>query len=235
MVFALRGLFLFLLLCNVAFFTWRAVESPVGKPAVMDVPDAQGNIVLLSELPGGGLDRASLAVGDGKEVVQPESVVPVQEECWVLGGFDSLAAMPDVGSVLIRAKKEVFEQEAEYWVVLGPFEGLTQAEAMGAEIQGKGWDSFVIARGALKNAVSVGVFRERPRAERQRQLFVSRGYQAVVEPVSKSRARYWLSLRGDSSKPLFKKELDRLRSFAIGGLVAEKKNCNFVASLKDFD
>ncbi|MBD2859314.1 SPOR domain-containing protein [Spongiibacter sp. KMU-158] len=237
----MRWVFWFLVLFNIAFFVWREIDAPPPSRPLSVLPPSAGNLVLLSELPEAEPEGFEF---DGLESMRLESDVienadvaaPVREECWVLGAFDDHNELPSVAADgLIRRHKSAAQQELEYWVILGPYPDSSKADEVGSEIRAKGWDSFVINKGELLNAVSVGVFRERVRAERQLQQFVARGYQPVIAPVPRLLESYWLSLRGDPSKPLFDKELARLKALGNGLVQAEKKNCNFVASLREFD
>lgn len=259
----MRVVFALLLLLNLGFWGWRAVEAPrsVVVPS-STLPEVLGNLVLLSELPGesefspvagegGGQAVSGLLPGglsqarDQEKLVSPSGEVGAEllsqglvaePECWFIGPYPEKSQLPEVGGLsLVEVKVEDFERLVEYWVVMGPFAASSTAEDLAAEIRGKGWDSYVIPSGPLSRGVSVGVFRDRARAERQRQDYLARGYRPRVVPVPKLVERYWLLLRGGASKSLYNKQLALFKGLAQGELEAQKKNCNFVASLKDFD
>ncbi len=246
----MRWFFLLLLLANGVFFLWqRAEDASSGDGVARVLPASKGNLVLLAELPESLLDEEATESGAlGEElgggmvleadqpVVSDEAAVVGVEECWFAGPYAKKTQIPDYAAeVPIRAMKEEYEASGDYWVYLGPYENVTVATNMREKLLAEDVDSFVIVRGELENAVSLGVFSDESRAKRLSESFVGRGYKPEVRRVVRMAERFWLLVQGQSSNPMFQNALRQLGDISGEAKKPLKKSCNLVASLKDFD
>ena len=109
------------------------------------------------------------------------------------------------------------------------------ASAMSRELKRKGIDSYVIRRGELNKAVSLGVFSDAKRAEKHQQRMQARGYGADIRKISKFAQRLWLVLKAESDSEIYRSGIAYLQALAGEGQTVEKKSCNRIASYKEFD
>ena len=87
-----------------------------------------------------------------------------------------------------------------YWVMLPQQPGLAEAQALIAELQQRGIDSFVVSTGEHRNSVSLGFFRGRNAAEVLEARVRTLGYQPRLVTRYAQETQYWLDLDEDRSE-----------------------------------
>lgn len=136
--------------------------SPAGGPAVED-------------------DAANPAPSDAA----PDSAGAEPLDCVIFGPFEDAAAAADAAARISAAggQAEATEEQIpppNYMVYVEPAATASAASQTAEELQTRAVDAFAIGSGALRNAVSVGVFSVRERAEAQRQRVADLGYSVAV-------------------------------------------------------
>lgn len=246
----MRWLFLLLLLLNAALYLWQAsVESFDRLGGLASAPHVRGNISLLSEV-GGNANRpaaTSNAVDEQSEFVKgspsgvaegeaPQGAVRESAECWALGPYGTkseLFALPE--GLGLEWKVEEYRRGSDFWVFLGPYSEPKAAAMVFEELRGKKIDSFVIRQGVLKNAVSLGVFSDRTRAQKHIRSMRNLGYSAGVREIVKYAEHYWLVRQAYINEEGYREGQEYLRSKLKPGRSLDKKSCNLIASYQDFD
>ena len=238
----MRVMLLALILANAGLFLWQRYDGGYqGVSEAMALPAVRGNIVLLSESDSigdvGRGDVATSSVPVSSEtsgltaVAVPSERVAV--ECWLLGPYAKAEAAALPAGVTWRL--EEYERNADYWVFLGPYDDVPAASAMSRELKAKRIDSYVIRRGELNKAVSLGVFSDEARAKSHRNHMRNRGYSANIRKIAKVAQRLWLVLELPVGTASYAAGLEYLRGREGEERSLEKKSCNRIASYKDFD
>jgi hypothetical protein len=239
----MRALLLALIMLNAGLYLWQRYDSGYQEVSeAMAMPAVKGNIVLLSEraaapeVSGGVRDPEPAAVSSiHTDLALPQNAVTPTAplECWLLGPFTTVSGgdLP----VGLEWRREEYERDADYWVYLGPYADVAAASAMSRELKRKGIDSYVIRRGELNKAVSLGVFSDAKRAEKHQQRMQARGYGADIRKISKFAQRLWLVLKAESDSEIYRSGIAYLQALAGEGQTVEKKSCNRIASYKEFD
>ncbi len=239
----MRALLLALIMLNAGLYLWQRYDSGYQEVSeAMAMPAVKGNIVLLSER------AAAPEVSDWTSDPEPATVSSIHAdlalpqntvaptaplECWLLGPFTTVSG-GDLPAGL-EWRREEYERDADYWVYLGPYADVTAASAISRELKRKGIDSYVIRRGELNKAVSLGVFSDARRAEKHQQRMQSRGYGADIRKISKFAQRLWLVLKAEPDSEIYRSGIAYLKGQAGEGQTVEKKSCNRIASYKEFD
>jgi len=205
----LRMFVLSLVLINIILFAARALQpggSSADEPVQNEVRNTpRPSIELLENLPVN--DAAVNHAG-----VEPEISVEPQEQpsaqaamespgCIQLGPFNSEDDLAVFQTEVVNILESIQIRETEttvdkgYWVYLPPYP--TRAEALNVveQISKAGAkDFYVVPRGITVNAVSLGVFRNRSRAERRQQQIrkLGLGLDIAIELQTEIESRYWL-------------------------------------------
>ncbi len=212
----MKWLFLGLFSINVMLFVLQWVEYRKDvMPLTYTLPDGVREVALLSE-------RMGAAAGE--------------ERCLLLGPVEEEALGRDFVSLLSERGFEANVIEMKhgkapvYWVYSGPY-AADEAGLRLDEYQQKGLDSFVIAQGELKGAISLGVFENIDSARRMIRIVKRHGFEPKMREVKKSVNEYWVSvlLQGSS---VSKREIKGL--FKGLGVSPEMRQifCKSVASAK---
>lgn len=219
----MRWMLLLLLILNAVFFIWQRSESGFGHLDAMESDDrpesrAKGNIALLSEL-------------DERQPIERDQSA---RECWLLGPLsgDEADINPQYG---VKKVQDTVVEDADYWVFLGPFANHDEALAQHRELQAKGEDSYAVSSGTLKDAVSLGVFSNEARASAHAEAMKRKGYDAQIRQVGSAVERLWLLAEGLPGDASFSEQINYLKEISGGDTRLSKKNCNLIASYKEFD
>lgn len=148
-------------------------------------------------------------------------------KCWLLGPIVEKVQADSMLAVLLDKGLPVSLVDAPkmrapaYQLFLGPYKGYVQAKRKLVELQSKSIDSYVIAGGGLKNAISLGVFDNVDSAKRQRKYLDKKGYQVQQREVPRQTNMYWLALE-TPLKSAQATDFDRFLS-GKGALVQSRK------------
>lgn len=231
----MRGLFILLLLSNLVYLALQYVNgtSDTELDPYRGVQMEKKGLTLLSELPSDkrpplrdGIepdpdlapwaeqeqtDVATAAVieetGDSKTTVQCLRVSGIRSEEQLQILRKSLQEL-GVDAVETGSESASVKADIKYWVMLPPYPSLTKATETAAALQAvKIKDFFVVRNGEYENAVSLGVFSTRERAERRKAQIAELKdgqWQAKIEEIgSATEGEYfWLSFRqGEEVNP----------------------------------
>lgn len=217
----MRWLFWVLLLANAAFFAWqvRHLQPPAPRPtSAAPIPGQVNRLLLLSELDTGELrERAPMPPaqppqasapappeepGGSAEPQPPEEAVaaepPPQPVCYSVGPLESEEDVDRVGAWLRSRGAETELRIGErrevslYWVYFPPFPSLGEAVERRREMQEQGVeDIYVIPRGDMANAISLGVYSQRSSLERRLRELRGLGYEPSMVPRYKTTKASW--------------------------------------------
>lgn len=199
-----------------------AIESPSGL-----VPDEPG--------------LAETEIADPLEtVIEPEAEpasepepakLPIEEPeiaCGRIGPFkaeDAARTSLDklMASGLSAELSETVEQvQNGYWVLIPALPSRAEGQDMVGRLREAGEsDIWLINKGPLKNAISLGLYAGKKNAGRRSSQINKIGFASEVQPKMSEKTVFWLDYRGNSAL-LDGDELEKLSS----GTTIEKKPCN---------
>lgn len=221
----MRTLFLFLLLANIAFFSWTRFIAPAeggldAAPLTRQIQPERLRII-------GPDDPAPAAAAPAPgAAAKPQ---PVALSCLEWGSF-TLADTPRAEKALeslalgTRLAQRRTEEQAGWWVFIPPQGNRQAALKKAAELKGLGVDDYFIVQeeGEQRWALSLGVFRTEEAAQARLATLRGQGVRsAVVGPRETMVPKIWLQVKGVDT-PLEVKLKDIARS--IEG--SELKTCN---------
>ncbi|GAA4099444.1 SPOR domain-containing protein [Zhongshania borealis] len=234
----MRWFFLLLLLANGVVYL--AVQSENGFELIADrvvSMGREGNIVLLSERDLVASEPLSDIDSDIDSEVHRDRPVLAEGECLVLGPIIQLPLVSELQAKNsdLRIYSDEYERGADYWVHLGPYNSFAAASKVSAELRSKRIDNFVIRKGELKNAVSLGVFTDAERAATHAKGLAKKRYTAEIRRISKLATRYWLVFNGGDASVDYGQVEAEMAVIADDNKKLAKKSCNLIASYKRLD
>lgn len=207
----MRYLLILLLLVNVLLFGWMAMHPVTEEAKVLPpVPPDIVQLRLLSE------KQLAGSTPDEKPVVQEIATVNEGQEpleiarsCYTLGPMLSKKALEKLRSRLeeqgysVQTRSIEQQETAGYWVYLAPYENRKQALEIAAELARKGIkDYYVVTDKEYRNAVSLGLFSDKGRANRRMAHIRTLGYQPRKMVRYRDRTYHWLDYDETSDNPL---------------------------------
>ncbi len=127
--------------------------------------------------------------------------------CFTLGPFGDADSARAVNETLqpMGVQTELREQTRRsvtgYWVYLPPSPSYTAAKRKVAALRKQGIDDmYIMGKGKLKNAISLGIFKRKSTATDRFNEVRRLASEVVMTPRYRERKEYWLDLRVDSSK-----------------------------------
>lgn len=197
----MRNLFLLLLLANLGLLGWQRWIAP-------DAEDTASVVSPHSELPRLVLADEARSDHSPGPLAAPLAGAPIFEStlsgdtdgrCVSIGPFRDLTETTQVVESLLAAghipKQRLAEGEVwvGHWVYLPAFESRSAARAALNSLKKRGVaDSYIVPSGDERNAISLGVFAERERAERRVTEVTLQGYAPKVADRHRSGAVYWV-------------------------------------------
>ncbi len=194
----MRGFFLLLLITNLSFIAWQlwsnntvAVPHPYGEVALrnegltllseinQDERPGQRNLVsidekpMVSEVTTGELARPVVDEAQTTSNMSTDSSLAVCYKSSMFSNLDEAKAFQATLGKLgieVSQRKAVETTKINYWVMLKPYQNRVKAnEAADLLRKKRVRDFFIIPSGRYENAVSLGVFSTRERAEQRQQ------------------------------------------------------------------
>ena len=195
-----RAVFLGLLAANLVFLGWQLVSADdrarrTGTTEAFDVPML--NIVDSDESHSGpaDVDAGPVAAADGGAA-----------RCLSLGPFpyeeDFDAASLKLEALGMSGKKRLAEGQiwVGYWIFLSPEATREQAVAKVEALRTRGVaDIYIEPAGERENAISLGVFKERNRAQRRYREIRDLGFEPQIARRTRQGTVYWLDFVPDAS------------------------------------
>lgn len=220
----MRRIFLALLVGNVLFAGWQALEPAPPPPRARD--GLVERIMLVDELsrPGAGLgasaarhkpsnagsgDAENSAGLGGAETAAglggTETRTAVSPSCFSIGPFRGDTAAADAAEELRAHGHAPVARSAEedvwlgYWVYVDDLGSAADANAVAARFREGGIDdAYVVSDSELGTLVSLGVFSEERRAQRQRALARELGHDPAVVGRTRRADVIWLDVAASS-------------------------------------
>ncbi|OOZ40249.1 hypothetical protein BOW53_08335 [Solemya pervernicosa gill symbiont] len=211
----MKKLFILLLICNLGLFGWLYINetSVDGAVTIAPIADDVAKLQLLSEW----VDTSEQQLINRVEPVSapmpfvpPVAVVveppPSQDICFEIGPFKSddhasQSAEKISAAGLSSSKRRTFvEERFGYWVLLPPYTSRTKALEAATKLSEMGiQDYFVVLASGRKNAVSLGVFKQKQSAVQRKRVIEKMGFKPQIEDRMKKETRYWLDYRGKNA------------------------------------
>lgn len=193
----IRALALLLLVANALFATWLAVR-PAGPAAVPQAPPlAASPLVLLDELPAAPAQPPLTELPE--PVPEPVATLDADGGCQALGPFTDRDAAREAAAALVdtglpaRLRAVDASERLGFWVHTPPAADRAAAERLIARLRDAGIrDFYVVADGAERDAVSLGVFRELASAEGHAARMETLGFEVRVAERRRELTAWWL-------------------------------------------
>ncbi|MEW7975320.1 MAG: hypothetical protein AB2810_01705 [Candidatus Thiodiazotropha endolucinida] len=166
----------------------RAPIEPVAEP-LPEVPIAEAETPAEPEF---DMPESENAVA---EIPAPE-VIPV---CRTIGYLESRSDA-EIISVSLRAlglkpelQSETSNEQAGVWVLIPPQATRREAIEISNRLERDGVsDLWRFTSGELVHAISLGLFRNKERAEARKNEIIDLGYEAIIKPRYRQKTKYWL-------------------------------------------
>lgn len=226
----MKWIFYFLLLANAGYFLWQVKyrEPPPAPVATLEMhlPGNVNRLLLLGEYDASRLrERSSVAQAPPSSVAQAdqtaaaggasplEEQVPVEDEaqadvCFSVGPLRGGGDETRVGVWLRSHGGQSTLREGErrevalFWVYFPPFQTREAAVKRVLDMRAQGIaDIYVIPRGDMANAISLGLYSHRVSLERRIEALRAQGYDPSVVPRYKTTKAAWLDVRFPAGRP----------------------------------
>jgi cell division protein FtsN len=143
---------------------------------------------------------AQAAPEENRPAPQPSPI------CGTLGVFDK-RSQAELVSVRLLAKggkteitAESSNDQAGYWVLIPPQQNRAGAISIAKRLEEAGVsDLWRFTSGELAHAISLGLFRDRERAQARSNKINAMGFDSEVRPRFREKTRYWLNYRYQES------------------------------------
>ncbi len=200
-----RALFLALLAANLVFYGWRLASNDSREARASDMDEMQVPVLSLA-----GADSQA-AVGPGESAAASVDVsadAAASVRCLSLGPFSDneevAAAELRLGALGLEGKRRRAEGQiwVGYWIFLPPTATRSEAETLMQALKNRGvGDVYVEPAGERENAVSLGVFSERGRAQRRFREIRELGFEPQIARRTRQGTVYWLDfVPGESTR-----------------------------------
>ncbi|CAH0993221.1 hypothetical protein SIN8267_03363 [Sinobacterium norvegicum] len=207
----MKSVFVVLLVSVVSYGVYGAVMERQGvqsaiQPAGKDV----GELYLKSEV--GEYAKPAL-----RQMLNPKSTEAVEEVselspvedkglpveadelCWAIGPVIdklSLAQLErrfNASYVDYSVSGVDVATDSEYWVYMGPYASRKESMRQLRQLQQNKIDSYLIAKGEMAEAISLGIFKNKDGASRLLTKYSGKGYSVKLKEVVKFNTVYWLN------------------------------------------
>ena len=209
----MKWIFAAMILVNAGFAAWAANrEIPVASSpsAATTLPDHVNRLLLLSELDENPLrERAPSRPADTEETAHTsvDSLARVHSQsqpaeiCLSVGPLANVEDVERVGTWLasrggVSTLREGERREvSRFWVYFPPFQNRDAAITRVQQMQGDQIDDiYVIHRGDMANAVSLGLYSRRESLDRRLSELRSKGYEPSIERRYESKKSSWFDV-----------------------------------------
>ena len=241
---------MFFAFLNVAFFAWQTdvfnLNSPKATTKAMKVDPSIPKLVLLEEL--SKKDKQKIADKEKpkpKPKAEPESakVAKVNPElakqlkegkaiCYALGPFDGLAQAKNISEKLqdlgayTTERSVTTESPIGYWVYLPSFDSWKTAKDKVSKLETKGFkDMFIVGRGQMKNAVSLGLFKNEDGAKERVSQLKSLGEKPKIQTQYKQQDLYWIDIDVEPGKDQVVSTIEKIAQ-SLTVLELNSRKCN---------
>ncbi|OUS30808.1 hypothetical protein A9Q99_05420 [Gammaproteobacteria bacterium 45_16_T64] len=234
----MRWIFLCLISFNLVYFSWQQwlvyEKKPRSTPVEALVVSDHDQLVMLTErLPEAGSSVPPPTIGEGKSSVMHQVVDHVEHKkealCPQIGPYTVKNDATDYASKLKNVEYLVsvnvveVSSKIDSWVLI-PSEG-TRKDSLQLlrELQAKKIDSYLVAEGEQKNAISLGLFQKSESALGVQERMKAAGYHSVIEEIERVKKEYWVQVNATKESA---DRLDELKKHT-----ESEKNVSFSKSL----
>lgn len=231
---------MFFALLNAAFFVWQAdvfnLHGPDTKTRQLTQNQNVPKLAMLSDTSKEKLEKAGKKTKPEPKVIKlkpkprPSPVGP--SVCYALGPFDGKPQARNIAEKLqdlgafTSERTETSESPMGYWVYLESFDSWKQAreKVVSLEIEGLK-DMFIVGRGPMKNAVSLGLYKNEDGANERIARLKKLGEQPKIQTQYKQTDQYWIDIDIDPNE---KQAINTIEKIAQSLTVLElnKRKCN---------
>ena len=217
-----------LLLANIGLWMWASWYDHNPEP----VETAPRSLVNADKMLAPGEPGARLVPRVPHRPVQTRSLTAVARNCYVVGSFKKLTPATEAGT---RLKKKGLRYtlrseprtDISFQVYLGPYSSTRSATAAQRRLRKIGIkDNALIREGKLKNAVSVGVFRNAANIKETRKLLRKHRYHPHTRAITQVINRYWLEIPAEQASL----ESIRALKWSVSNITVEQASCSNAVS-----
>lgn len=186
----MRWVFLSLVILNLIVMVWFWRDQAGTNMERINEPEQKGEaLVLLSELDSSDIDYKDIETKTSKAAAN---------RCYSVG---PLADRIDAKHLKVRAEALGFRSELrglttgtsiEHWVHIPPQANRQQSLQLLRELQGRGFDSYIITQGELAEGISLGLFRNETSAKNLTKKARALDYNVVIKEVARGEKELWL-------------------------------------------
>lgn len=195
----MRNVFLTLVLGNVLLLAWQYWVDPA--PATLSATGTGGSLVLFGSEPSGSTGQPAASPSGLAKAARGVEAGPRFGKCLGLGPVEDVAAAQQAGAQLAARGIDATPIAREtqvwlgHWVQIAGFASLPDAEAARRRLVAGGIvDAYLMQDGA-QPMLSLGVFRDRGRANRVARVAGSLGFQAAIRDRYRPTVERWLLIR----------------------------------------
>jgi len=248
----MRTVFLFFLLVNAAYFYtqsdfFRDQEGPmILKPKALPkgaerltllrerglgvVPPARKKNEVTTDNP--GKPEPDVEKSDKQAVAEKaaESPEPVEKTCFTLGPFVQASTAGRTAETISELGVTVNRRQTEqrrprgYWVYLPEFKTYKAAQNRVKELQNKGLnDLFIMGDGEHKNAISLGLFKNRVTADERLEQVKKMGLSVKMETQYRVTKLAWLDIEVPGERSSAATEISDIASKLTKTTLAQRK------------
>ena len=214
----MKVLFMFFALLNAAFYVWQAdifsLRAPSAKSSQLQIDPNIPQLTLLREI---NKDKPS----NTEKTTTPKSETRVTKIntnpsggksagkpiCYALGPFDGLPQAKNISEKLqnlgafTSERSSTTESPMGFWVYLESSKSWKDAKEKVIALEKEGVkDMFIVGRGAMKNAVSLGLYKNEEGAEDRIKQIKKLGEKPKIQTQYKQVDQYWIDIDVESGQ-----------------------------------
>ncbi|WP_455201907.1 SPOR domain-containing protein [Kaarinaea lacus] len=212
----MKILFMFFALLNAGFFIWQAdvfsLRAPSGASSQIRTDPNVPQLTLLRDVSKDKLKekekkpkakekpkpKTQVAKADSKLAGSKKSGKPI---CYALGPFDGLPQAKNIATKLqdlgafTNERSTTTESPMGFWVYLKSSKSWKDAKEKVIELEKQGIkDMFIVGRGAMKNAVSLGLYKNKEGAQDRINQLKKLGEKPKIQTQYKQLDQYWIDI-----------------------------------------
>ncbi|WP_455221706.1 SPOR domain-containing protein [Kaarinaea lacus] len=213
----MKVLFMFFALLNAAFYVWQAdlfsLRTPSSSSAHLKIDPSIPQLTLLKEV--NNKDKTTVKPAKPKPETRVAKISPRSSGnkssgkpiCYALGPFDGLPQAKNISEKLqslgafTSERSETTESPMGFWVYLESSKSWKDAKEKVIALEKQGIkDMFIVGRGAMKNAVSLGLYKNEDGAEDRIKQLKKMGEKPKIQTQYKQIDQYWIDIDVESGQ-----------------------------------
>lgn len=239
----MKVLFMFFALLNAAFYVWQADVFSLRAPSSnTSQPRLDPNIPQLTLLREVNKDEAAnskkTSKAEPKKQVAKVDPKPSSSKstrkpiCYALGPFDGLPQAQNISEKLqnlgaITSERSVStESPMGFWVYLESSKSWKDAKEKVIALEKEGIkDMFIVGRGNMKNAVSLGLYKNEEGAEDRIKQIKKLGEKPKIQTQYKQVDQYWIDIDVESGQDQVINTIEKIAQ-SLTVLELNDRKCN---------